>query len=675
MTAWVVPLFPILAAPAVALAAWGLGDGSGEGGTGRRLLAALAVGVMLATATLAGLASAGGWTGELAWSGDLLLRLDFGLNSAPASALVALLVPTVAAPVVGFAAAHEDLRGLARLITILVFFVGGMELVAGAADLLTLLVGWELIGACSAVLVSHEWRDAENPRAGMAVFLATRSGDLGLFLAVAVSFAAVGSPGYEALAGLEGTALDLVAAGVLAAAAAKSAQLPFAPWLFSAMKGPVSVSSLLHAATMVAAGAFLLVRLHGALAPAGWFGPAAAGIGLATALAGGIVAVVEPHAKRLLAASTSAHYGLMFVAAGAGYPAVALLHLAAHAFAKAALFLATGVARAVRGSYRLASLGLRRSLPVVALATGLAAAAIAGVPPLGAAWTKEGVVAAAGHMVPWLAAAGAVAGGLSAAYMARFHAQSFGLRAEGPERRKPRTGERWTLYALVAATVLLGVLWLPRVHDAAARGLGMELPSSKPWELALSLGLAGAGLAAGWYVARTRPRLGSRGAAEAVSGWFGLPRLARLLVVRPSRRLSAALARVDDGAVDAGVRAVSRLAGGLSRRLSGVDSRVVDAAVRAASRFADALSRRLSGVDGRVVDAAVVAGAALVDRVADLGRSLGEAVFDGIPGGIADLTAEAGRRARELQSGLAHRYYSLIVSGLAAAMILMILGG
>lgn len=625
MMGWVLVLLPLLAAPALALLVRS-GRGHDEGASPRRGLAAgLGAGVMAATAALAAVAAARGWTASLAWTsaGGLGLHLAFSFAASPAAALFAVLVPAVAAPVLAYAAHHEGARGLARLLAVLALFVAAMEVVAGAADLLTLLVGWELIGACSAVLVAHEWWTPGKARSGIVVFLTTRTGDLGLFLALVAAYAGTGSPSYEALSGLRGIPLELVVAGVLTAAAAKSAQVPFAPWLFAAMEGPVSVSTLLHSATMVASGAFLLIRLEPVLRAVPWFGPAALAVGLATALAGGVVALLQPHAKRLLAGSTSAHHGLMFAAVGAGYPAVAALHLVAHACAKAPLFLAAGVAHGCAGTYRLSRLKLGRTLPAVAVASAVAAAALAGIPPLGAAWTKEEVVTAAGHAAPALGWLAALAGALSAAYMARFQLQAFARGRATCEDRAPGAGERWPLYPLAAATAVLGVLWLAPVHGFLARLLPGEVPSGSAGELGLSLALVAGGLAAGRAVARRRPELGEGGRQAAAADWLGLPGLARVAVVRPARGLCHALALFDDRVVDGAVRASAALALGLAR----------------------------------------------------LGRRLVEALLDGVPEGLSRLVGRGGAAARRLQTGLTHHYYRLIVAGLAALILVLLLGG
>jgi len=574
---------------------------------------------MGAAAVLAAVAAVRGWHGTVPWDGGLGLGLDYATSTSPVAALFAVLVPAVAAPVLAYAAAHEDARGLPRLVALLSLSVAAMEVIAGASGLLALMLGWELIGACSAALVAHGWRRRPASRAGVAVFLTTRTGDLGLFVAAMAAFGGAGSLSYAALGDLRGTALQLVAGGLLVAAAAKSAQVPFAPWLFSAMEGPVSVSTLLHAATMVASGAFLLIRLHPILARVPWFGPAALAVGLATALSAGIVGVLQPHAKRLLAGSTSAQYGLMFAAVGAGYPVVAALHLVTHALAKAPLFLVSGLGEAWSGSYGLREMKMGRALPLVAGASAVVAAAIGGVPPLGAAWTKEQVVAAAGRAGPWIASIAALAGGLSAAYMARFQFQAFARGPEAPAGRRPRPAERWALYVLVAASASLGLLWAAGLHDRAARLLGGGLAVSRPWEVAASLGLVAVGLAVGLAVARLRPELGESGAAEALAAWLGLPALARLAVVRPVRGLSSVLAEVDDRVVDGGVRVSAAIARGLS----------------------------------------------------DLGRRVAEVVADGVPEGLARLTGRLGARTRRLQSGLAHEYYRLMIVGLALFLLLL----
>ncbi|HWB72105.1 MAG TPA: proton-conducting transporter membrane subunit [Egibacteraceae bacterium] len=328
------------------------------GGRGRRwVLGTMGTAALLATLGLALWAARNRPTATVSWGGGLALHA--GID--PVAGTVAVLAPAVAVPIVVYAAAHEDRRGLARLVGLLVAFVGAMELVVIAADLLTLLLGWELVGWASWALIGHAWWEADKPAAAAQAFNTTRFGDLGLFLAAGAAFAATGSLRYADLGDVTGSLQHVMVFGIVLAAVAKSAQVPFAPWLLSAMAGPTSVSALLHAATMVAAGAYLLARLHPTLRLVGWFGPSLLAVGLGTAILGGVVASVQPHAKKLLAASTSAHHGLMLVAIGAGSASIGVAHLVAHAAFKAALFLVAGIAAAAVGSEQLGRMRLGRS--------------------------------------------------------------------------------------------------------------------------------------------------------------------------------------------------------------------------------------------------------------------------------------------------------------------------
>lgn len=623
-------LWPLALLPAL------IGAGVIFAGAGRSrvVLGGVVAAVLAATLALAAAAVAGGWTGTLPW--NKALRLTAALT--PTSAAVAMLVPVIALPILVYASAHEHRPGLSRLIGLLLVFVGGMELLVIADDLLTLLIGWELVGACSWALIGHDWRVRDNPRSGLYAFVVTRFGDLGLFAAAMALYAGTGGFGYDRLADLEGPLLHVAAFGVLLSAAAKSGQVPFAPWLFRAMAGPTSVSALLHAATMVAAGAYLLARLQPELsAAAGWSGTVI-GIGLATALAGGVVACLQPHAKKLLAASTSAHYGLMFVAVGAGYPAVAVLHLIAHAAFKALLFLAAGSAGEQAETFALHRLGMGRVLPVMAVLSAVGALALAGVPPLGAGFTKEAVVTAAGHLSPWLAGGVMLAGALSAAYAARFHLLAYGRSREAPEAPPQPWTERAAAGVLAALTLGLSVFWLP--------GLRPDTPHAPPWEVIVSVLLIGLGLLVGTVLARRYPQAGTAGAPARAAEWLGLPALLRDSVARPFERLSAFAGTVDDRVIDALPRLVARQGRWLAGFIGRGDRRVVDAGVRATARFGEWL--------------------------AGVGDRIGEAVTDGLPEGTARLVSFSGADARRLQTGMSHHYYALLAGGAVLVIVTII---
>lgn len=604
---WSLALLPILAGIAVYAA-----------NLQRRTTLATTAGLALAgTLALAVWASLAGWRAGLTW--NAILQLQAALT--PLSATVAILVPTIALPVALFAAAHEHRPGLTRLIALLLMFAGAMELLVIAADLLTLLIGWELVGACSWALIGHRWREVGNPGSGLYAFVTTRFGDLGLFLAAMAAFAGTGSFTYAALGQMDGPLLHVLVFGLVLSAAAKSGQVPFSPWLFRAMAGPTSVSALLHAATMVAAGAYLLARLQPVLDRADWFGPAVMGIGLATALAGGVAALLQAHAKKLLAASTSAHYGLMFVAVGAGYPAVALLHLVAHAAFKALLFLATGVAGERSGNYLLKRMGYGRALPWVAALSAVGALALAGVPPLGGAWTKEAIVSAAGHASPSAAIGVVLAGGLSAAYAVRFQLLAYGLTRTGARAARLRSLAFAGLGLLAFISLLLSLLWLPSVREPLAQLLDASLLTTKTWELTVSLLAVAAGVYAGALLVRRNAALGLHDPAAALADWLGLPWAIDRAIIRPALLLARTAAQFDDRVVDALPRGVARFGQGCAA---------------AGSRF-------------------------------------GEAISDGLPEGAALWVGLGGHDTRRLQTGLSHHYYAMVALGAAVLTIILVL--
>ncbi|WP_048308195.1 NADH-quinone oxidoreductase subunit L [Halomonas sp. PR-M31] len=617
---WTLALFPLLGAILLYLAGRRLGR------FGLTLAAAL---VLLMTLVLTGLAITSGWQGSVAWSETLTLTLKLSA----AGSVFALTILLVALPIVVYAGYHEvglrdDYRTVTaqgiRLIALLVAFVGAMQLLVLANDFLTLLIAWELVGACSWSLISHKWGQKEVPQAAAQAFLVTRFGDLGLYIAAAAVFAGSGGFGYADLAALDGGLLSVAVAGILLAAAAKSAQLPFSSWLFAAMAGPVPVSALLHSATMVAAGIYLLARLQPTLSAVDWFAPLVIAIGLATALVGGVVGIFQNHAKKLLAASTSAQYGLMWVAVGAGFPGVALLHFVAHAFLKAGLFLSAGLAERQTGSYQLQDMRQGRRLPGIALATFLMSLALAGMIPLGAAWSKEQIAAAAGQQGAWLALLVALAGGLSALYASRFQLLAYGRRSH-PARSilsyapPPFRAESGAVLLMAGMTMLLSLVWWPDVQVWLSETLSISLPENSAWELIVSLVLVLLGIAVGFVMTRRQHRASVW--QERVANWFGLLTVIQT-IARGAVVLGHLLARFDDRVVDAGLRGTARLAQWLARR----------------------------------------------------GARQGEVFAEGVPGVMTRLSEWGGYWARQAQSGQTHHYYAGISLGLVVIFAILLIG-
>ncbi len=635
MNPLVLPLVPLaVAAALVMVRRWS------------RAQAAIAVGGLLASVALGVAAAVTEPTVRLAWSPAIAMVLavsGFGR-------VMVVLVPAIAAPIVAYAVATED-EGKTSLLAMLLAFVAAMLLLVVAGDFVSLLVGWELVGATSWALIGHGWRDRGNVEAGTQAFLTTRLGDLGLYVAAGATLAATGGFAFDGVGAAASPWREIIAGGVILAASAKSAQVPFSPWLFAAMAGPTPVSALLHSATMVAAGAYLLIRLAPALAAVWWFLPALAIVGAITALGGGVVALANTHAKRVLAASTSAQYGLMFIAVGAGSTAAAGAHLVTHAAFKSLLFLVAGVAIHAVATADLRAMRLGRALPAVAATAALGGLALAGMPPLGGAWSKEAVLAAAAGASGPLAGAVLLASLFTAIYAGRFVLLAFGPGAGQRAVRRPGWMEMASLAVLVAATVALSSLWLP----AAARlvedlGGGVLAPGSS-WEFVASLSVF---LAGGLVVVvldrrgRLPDALPAAMRRAWITDWLALSLLQRRLVVQPTLALASALARADDRVIDAGVRATGRVAvvvSGLAARRLDVS---VDSAVASIVSSAITVAGASRWTDDTIVDGAVEA----------TGRGLGR----------------AGHESRRLQTGLTHQYFVIGAVGLVAIAAILVAG-
>ncbi|MFB4310843.1 NADH-quinone oxidoreductase subunit L [Actinomadura sp. GTD37] len=498
------------------------------------------------------------------------------------SAVLLVTLAVVLAAVLAFAAAE---RYGPRFHGLMLLFAAAMAVTVTATDLFMLLMGWEVMGAMSYALIGYAWPDAERVRSADVAFLTTRAADMGLYAAAGFAVAGAHSLRLDALAHADAPWRDLIAAGVVVSALGKSAQLPFSFWLARAMAGPSPVSALLHSATMVAAGAYLLMRVHPLLAATGWADALVSWAGAVTALVLGAVAVAQRDLKQLLAASTCAQIGFMVLGAGAGSVAAGTAQLVAHAAVKSLLFLCAGAWLSALGTRRLDELrGAARRHQVVGAAFGVGAVALAGVPPLSLWATKDAVLAG---LPPGLLAVGLAASVLSAAYAAKALFAVFGP-AEGEPVRVPALGQV-PLVVLAVAAAVLGVLALPGVAGAWRRLLGAPHENGPEiWTLALSGLLAVTTVAAVGY-ARRLPAPGW--AAE----WLYLERAADAAVVRPAFAVARALARFDDRVVDGAVRGVAR--GG--RRAAGLTGRRVEirvddltGLVARAARALAALARR-----------------------------------------------------------------------------------
>lgn len=364
-----------------ALVALPLGTGVLLLGVGRRADRAAPAVALAVTAAALGLAIAAAFR-HPAVRAPFLDGLPMRFAVDGLSGVLVVTVTAVTLAVLLFSAAEfgaDEAR--ARFFGLMLLFAGSMLATVTAATLPVLLMGWEVMGATSWALIGYWWRDPERTSAADTAFLTTRTADLGLYLAAGAALASGQDPALslDGLARADAPWLSFVTAGLVVAAFGKSAQLPFSFWLSKAMQGPSPVSALLHSATMVVAGAYLLLRTGPLLDASGWGDDVVAWTGAATALCLGLVAVAQTDLKQLLAASSCAQIGFMVLAAGTDATSGGTLQLIAHAAAKSLLFLAAGAWLTALGTQRLPELlGAARHSRTVGVAFTVAALTLAG---------------------------------------------------------------------------------------------------------------------------------------------------------------------------------------------------------------------------------------------------------------------------------------------------------
>ncbi|MEV7040733.1 proton-conducting transporter membrane subunit [Amycolatopsis sp. NPDC051061] len=526
-------------------------------------------------------------------SAPLLAGLRIGLAVDGLSAVMVLTVTAVLVAVLVFAAGEfgaEEPR--ARFHGLMLVFAGAMLVTVTARDLVVLLMAWEVMGACSYALIGFWWREEHRVGSGAVAFLTTRTADLGLYLAAGAALA--GGVAGLSLAGLPTAAdgwRDVVAAGIVLAAAGKSAQLPFSFWLSRAMDGPSPVSALLHSATMVAAGAYLLLRLEPLLAATAWASTVVAWLGVLTALVLGAVAVVQCDLKQVLAASTCSQIGFMLLAAGAGGPVAGAGQLVAHAATKSLLFLGAGAWLVGLGTKDLRRLeGAARRYPLLGIVFTLGALTLAGVPPLSIWVSKDAVLATALADSPALYVVGLAAALVSGVYVGRVLVIVW-RPADAASASPLSRLLLWPLPVLAAAAALLGVGGLPVLADRFSRLVGgPAVPAPTWWELATSglIAVVGVVAAAAW----ARSRQVSPESGGVLADWLHLERAAQVGIARPVVWLAGALARFDDRVVDGGVRTAAATGAALGRLATLRVEVSIDGVVRGIAAGARALGRQ-----------------------------------------------------------------------------------
>jgi NADH-quinone oxidoreductase subunit L len=362
--------------------------------------------------------------------GDHVFEVSFYLDRL--SAVMALIVTGVGTLIHVYSIGYmKDDEGYARYFAYLNLFLFFMLLLVLGRSLLVLFVGWEGVGLASYLLIGFWFEDVAKARAGRKAFITNRVGDAGFLLGMFLIFTAVGTLEMDqinqAFAGGLIPAGIATAAGILLfiGATGKSAQIPLHVWLPDAMAGPTPVSALIHAATMVTAGVYLVARMSGVYLEAPAASTLIAAIGVSTAFLAATIALVQTDIKKVLAYSTISQLGFMFLALGVGAYGVAVFHLFTHAFFKAALFLGAGsVIHALSGEQDIRRMGgLARRIPWTFGTFAVATAAIAGLPPLAGFFSKDEILwfalASGQGGAVWLWGLGSLTALLTALYMFR----------------------------------------------------------------------------------------------------------------------------------------------------------------------------------------------------------------------------------------------------------------
>ena len=514
-------------------------------------------------------------------------------------------------------------KHFSRFFAYLSFFCASMLGLVMADHFLLLYVCWELVGLGSYLLISFYFEKPAAAAAGRKAFLTTRIGDTGLLVGILLLLWTAGTLRFDQLDSVRGlisgelcTVISLL---IFLGAVGKSAQIPLHVWLPDAMEGPTPVSALIHAATMVAAGVYLVARTLPLFTPESL--QVVLIIGLATHLLAGTVALTMTDMKRVLAYSTISQLGLMMTALGLGAVALAMFHLVTHAFFKALLFLGAGSVIHATEQQELGRLGgLRRAMPWTAGVFLVAAVSMSGIFPLSGFWSKDAILLAAGHDVPWVMWALLAGAVMTAAYIFRLYLRCFhGAPAS------PGTHAHESSPLMVVPMVLLAV-------GAVAVGL-----AGSPWLHAPLLNLLGAGDV---HEGLDLSVLLWSTVAAGIGIW-----LAWTVGVRSRTVLPALL------------RPIGRTWTSLAAHTYYVDAMYDRLIVQPVLRLATACSH----FDFKVLDGAV-------NGVGEAGRAVSQwkdrfdrLVVDRIVNGIAQATRGCGAALRWIQTGIIQQYLLVVV--------------
>ena len=546
---------------------------------------------------------------------------------------------------------HGD-RRFTYFFAALSLFTAAMLTLVVADNTLQLMIGWELVGLCSFMLIGHWWEEGANSSAAIKAFITTRVGDVGLMLGIILLFFAAGRSfdianlNFLALTG--GIEQGLLFAGgalLFLGVMGKSAQFPLHVWLPDAMAGPTPVSALIHAATMVVAGVYLVARLYGVFwtgfdIEAGGINPVAL-IGGITVIIAALLAFVQDDVKKVLAYSTVSQLGYMVMALGVGAWTAAVFHLFTHAFFKANLFLGSGsLIHAVHSNNMSDMGGMRRHMPTTFWTFIVGSIALAGIPPLAGFWSKDEILNGAyADGYPLFLAVGLVGAFMTAAYMTRACYLIFAgeYRGHGHPHESPPSMV-WPLRILAGLSVVVGLLnapgiarftdWVAFEVEGAPHFLHHHDFNIGLAALSTIVALAGVGAAAGYYL---------RGAFKGLTAKSGLFATGHKVLVNKYY--------LDALFVDGIVRAIQYP---VAKAAYWVNQRVLDGAVNAVGKGAQ--------------------GAAHVTY-----DYIDQMLIDGAVNGAGMSAGESGESLRHTQTGRVQQYAAYLFGASALAALILVI--
>jgi NADH-quinone oxidoreductase subunit L len=520
------------------------------------------------------------------------LQVDFGMRADQFSICFVLLITGVGSLIhvysIGYMSHDPERR---RFFAYLNLFLAAMLLLVLADNFLGLYLGWEGVGLASYLLIGFWQHKPSAATAARKAFVVNRVGDIGLAIALMIMFVNFGSVQYDVVFAGIGNAGESVATAMalmlLLAACGKSAQVPLQSWLGDAMEGPTPVSALIHAATMVTAGVYLVVRSGPVFEASPVARAATVTVGAVTLLFGAVIGCAKDDIKKALAASTMSQIGYMVLAAGlgpSGY-AFAIVLLLSHGFFKAGLFLGAGsVMHAMNDETDMRRFGgLRAAMPITFVTFGLGYLAIIGVPPFSGFFAKDPIIeiafAAGGAAGVVLGCVTLLGAGLTAFYMTRVMLMTF----FGPKRWAVHAHPREASATMTAPMILLAVgsvasgaflavggrleTWLEPVVGSAHEE--HAIPAWVVTVAVLAVVLVGAGVAYRKYIARdvppTPPEDVSVLTRAARADLYG-DAFNEAALMRPGQKLTRTLIYADDAGIDAVVDGVGRSIGGVSTR-------------------------------------------------------------------------------------------------------------